>query len=49
MSTKRERKEAIRRLSARYLRVIEWSNDDHCYVGSAPPLVGQCCHGASEA
>ena len=49
MSTKRERKEEVRRLSARCPRVIEWSEDDHCYVGSAPPLVGQCCHGASEA
>jgi predicted HicB family RNase H-like nuclease len=48
MSTKRERKDEIRRLSAHYPRVIEWSEDDHCYVGSAPPLVGQCCHGASE-
>jgi predicted HicB family RNase H-like nuclease len=49
MSTKREHKEEIRRLSARYPRVIEWSEEDHCYVGSAPPLAGQCCHGATEA
>jgi predicted HicB family RNase H-like nuclease len=49
MSTKRERKDKMRRLSVRYPRVIEWSEEDHCYVGSAPPLVGQCCHGATEA
>jgi hypothetical protein len=36
-------------MSARYPRVIEWSEDDHCWLGSAPPLVGQCCHGATEA
>ena len=49
MSTKQQRKEQIRRLSVRYPRVIEWSEEDHCYVGSAPPLVGQCCHGTTEA
>ena len=49
MSTKRQRNDEIRRLSVRYPRVIEWSEEDRCYVGSAPPLVGQCCHGASEA
>jgi predicted HicB family RNase H-like nuclease len=29
--------------------VIEWSDEDECFVGSAPPLVGQCCHGRTEA
>lgn len=24
-------------------------NDDQCYVGSAPPLIGQSCHGKTEA
>jgi predicted HicB family RNase H-like nuclease len=32
-----------------YLRVIEWSTEDRCFVGSAPPLVGRCCHGPTEA
>ena len=31
-----------------YLRVVEWSAKDRCYVGSAPPLIGPCCHGPSE-
>jgi len=35
-------------LSARYPRVIEWSPEDGVFVGSAPPLVGQCCHGLTE-
>ena len=43
------RRDAARRLSARYPRVIEWSLEDGCYVGSAPPLIGQCCHGKDEA
>ena len=32
-----------------YLRVVEWSPEDQCFVGSAPPLIGRCCHGATEA
>jgi predicted HicB family RNase H-like nuclease len=32
-----------------YLRVVEWSPADRCFVGSAPPLIGRCCHGATEA
>lgn len=49
MTARETRAARIRRLSARYPRVIEWSEADGCYLGSAPPLVGQCCHGASEA
>lgn len=33
----------------RYLKVVEWDADDSVYVGSAPPLIGQCCHGKTEA
>lgn len=25
--------------------LIEWSSDDGCFIGSAYPLAGQCCHG----
>ena len=49
MSTKKARQEEIRRLSARYPRLIEWNDEDGSFVGSAPPLVGQCCHGKTEA
>lgn len=39
-----------KKASARdYLRVVEWSAEDRCFVGSAPPLIGRCCHGATEA
>jgi predicted RNase H-like HicB family nuclease len=48
MNTKKTRQEEIRRLSAQFPRLIEWSDEDGCYVGSAPPLVGQCCHGKTE-
>lgn len=38
-----------KRKSRDYLRVVEWSDEDKCFVGSAPPLIGRCCHGATEA
>ena len=39
-----------KKASARdYLRVVEWSAEDGCFLGSAPPLIGRCCHGATEA
>jgi hypothetical protein len=45
----KSKNDGIRQMSARYSRVIEWSGADGCFVGSAPPLVGQCCHGDTEA
>ena len=34
--------------SARYAKIVEWSEDDQCYVGSAPGLIYGGCHGADE-
>jgi predicted HicB family RNase H-like nuclease len=31
-----------------YVKIVEWSPEDDCFVGSAPPLVGRCCHGDRE-
>ena len=31
-----------------YVKIVEWSPEDGCFVGSAPPLVGRCCHGDRE-
>ena len=42
---KREKKP----VSRDYMRIVEWSQEDQCFVGSAPPLIGPCCHGATEA
>ncbi|HXR08346.1 MAG TPA: type II toxin-antitoxin system HicB family antitoxin [Candidatus Acidoferrum sp.] len=35
--------------AARYTKIVEWSDEDGCFVGSAPPLIGPCCHGKNEA
>jgi predicted RNase H-like HicB family nuclease len=34
--------------SARYAKIVEWSEEDHCYVGSAPGLILGGCHGLDE-
>ncbi len=34
--------------SARYVKIVEWSDEDHCYVGSAPGLIYGGCHGDDE-
>lgn len=34
--------------SKAYMKVVEWSEEDGCFIGSAPPLIGQCCHGDAE-
>lgn len=34
--------------SARYVKIVEWSEDDQCYVGSAPGLIYGGCHGNDE-
>ena len=34
--------------SARYAKIVEWSDEDGCYVGSAPGLVFGGCHGSDE-
>jgi len=35
--------------AARYTKIVEWSEEDACFVGSASPLIGPCCHGNDEA
>ena len=34
--------------SALYAKIVEWSEEDQCFVGSAPGLVYGGCHGADE-
>jgi len=35
--------------SARYAKIVEWSEEDHCYVGSSPGLIYGGCHGDDES
>lgn len=34
--------------SAKYVKIVEWSEEDQCYIGSAPGLVFGGCHGDDE-
>lgn len=34
--------------SDRYVKIVEWSTEDGCYVGSAPGLFYGGCHGDDE-
>jgi predicted RNase H-like HicB family nuclease len=35
--------------SAECLKIVEWSEEDGCYVGQCPGIIGPCCHGDDEA
>lgn len=34
--------------SARYAKIVEWSDEDKCFVGSSPGLIYGGCHGLDE-
>ena len=34
--------------SARYLKIVEWSDEDQCFIGQCPGIIGPCCHGEDE-
>ncbi len=33
---------------AKYLKIVEWSDEDYCFVGSCPELFYGGCHGNDE-
>ncbi len=35
--------------SARYIKIVEWSDEDQSFVGQCPGIIGPCCHGDDEA
>ena len=34
--------------STRYVKIVEWSEEDSCFVGSSPGLLLGGCHGDDE-
>ncbi len=34
--------------SSRYIKLVEWSDEDQCFVGQCPGIIGPCCHGTDE-
>ena len=34
--------------SAKYVKIVAWSDEDQCFVGACPGIIGPCCHGDDE-
>ena len=34
--------------AARYVKIVEWSDEDECFIGSCPGLMYGGCHGDNE-
>lgn len=34
--------------TARYIKLVEWSEEDQAFVGQCPGIIGPCCHGEDE-
>ena len=32
----------------RYLKIVEWSDQDQCYIGSVTGWIGKCRHGDNQ-
>ena len=32
-----------------YNGVVEWSDEDQCFIGYCPGIIGPCCHGDDES
>ena len=32
----------------RYVKIVEWSDEDGAFVGQCPGVIGPCCHGLDE-
>ena len=34
--------------STKYIKIVEWSEEDQCFVDCCPGVIGPCCHGNDE-
>lgn len=34
--------------SDRYIKIVVWSDEDKCFIGSCPRIIDVCCHGDDE-
>ena len=33
---------------AKYIKIVKWSDEDQCFIGFCPGIIGTCCHGDDE-
>ena len=34
--------------AAKYVKLVEWSEEDGVFIGRCPGIIGPCCHGDDE-
>lgn len=34
--------------SAKYIKIVKWSDEDQCFIDFCPGIIGPCCHGDDE-
>ena len=34
--------------SVKYIKIVEWSDEDQYFIGYCPGIIGPCCHGTDE-
>jgi predicted RNase H-like HicB family nuclease len=34
--------------AAKYVKLVEWSDEDGVFIGRCPGIIGPCCHGDDE-
>jgi predicted RNase H-like HicB family nuclease len=34
--------------ASRYIKIVEWSDEDGAFIGHCPGIIGPCCHGLDE-
>ena len=34
--------------NAKYIKIVEWSEEDQCFIGCCPGVIAPCCHGDDE-
>ena len=34
--------------SVKYIKIVEWSEEDQYFIGYCPGIIGPCCHGTDE-
>jgi predicted HicB family RNase H-like nuclease len=39
----------LKQIASRYIKIVEWSEEDNCYVGRCPELFSGGTHGTDEA
>ena len=48
-SPQRDSRGPVVKDGARYVKLVEWSDEDGCFVGQCPGTIGPCRHGDDEA